>query len=52
MPGVAFDDNYGTVGMGVRSKLFGMDVTTGANVTVEQKGGSNTTFFVTFGGAF
>lgn len=52
VPGVAFDDSYGTLGMGVRSKLFGMDVTTGANVTVEQKGGSNTTFFVTFGGGF
>lgn len=52
VPGVAFDDSYGTVGMGVRSKLFGMDVTTGANVTVEQQGGSNTSFFVTFGGTF
>ncbi|WP_246037216.1 autotransporter domain-containing protein [Thermomonas fusca] len=52
VPGVAFDDSYGTLGMGVRSKLFGMDVTGGANVTVEQQGGSNTTFFVTFGGAF
>ncbi len=52
VPGVAFDDSYGTVGMGVRSKLFGMDVTGGANVTVEQQGGSNTTFFVTFGGTF
>lgn len=52
VPGVDFDDSYGTLGMGMRSKLFGMDVTTGANVTVEQKGGSNTTFFVTFGGSF
>lgn len=52
VPGVAFDDNYGTVGLGVRTKLLGLDVTAGANVTVEQMGGSDTSVFVTFGGAF
>ena len=52
VPGLAFDDGYGTLGMGVRSKLLGLDVTAGANVTVEQKGGSDTSFFLTVGGAF
>ncbi|QNN45797.1 autotransporter domain-containing protein [Thermomonas brevis] len=52
VPGVAFDDSYGTVGLGVRTKLLGLDVTAGANVTVEQMGGSDTSVFVTFGGAF
>lgn len=52
VPGVDFDDSYGTLGMGVRSKLLGLDVTAGANVTVEQKGGSDASFFLTVGGAF
>lgn len=52
VPGVAFDDSYGTVGLGVRTRMMGLDVTAGANVTVEQKGGSDTSVFVTFGGAF
>jgi outer membrane lipase/esterase len=52
VPGLAFDDTYGTLSFGVRSQLFGLDVTTGSNVTVGQKGGSNASFFVTVGGAF
>lgn len=52
VPGLAFDDGYGTLGLGVRSKLLGLDVNVGANVTVEQKGGSDASFFLTVGGAF
>lgn len=52
VPGLAVDDNYGTVGLGVRSKLFGLDMTAGANVTMAQKGGSDTGFFLTLGGTF
>ena len=52
VPGMDFDDSYGTVGLGVRTRMMGLDVTAGANVTVEQKGGSDTSVFVTFGGAF
>lgn len=52
VPGLAFDDTYGTLAFGVRSQVFGMDVTTGANVTTGQKGGSNASFFLTVGGKF
>jgi outer membrane lipase/esterase len=52
VPGVEFDDSYGTVGLGVRSKLMGLDVTAGTNLTVEQKGGSDLNVFITVGGSF
>jgi outer membrane lipase/esterase len=52
VPGVPFDDSYGTLGIGLRSKLLGMDVTAGSNLSINQKGGHDTNFFVTVGGSF
>lgn len=52
VPGLAFDRTYGTFTVGLRNKLGGLDLTTGANVTVGQSGGSNASFYVTLGGSF
>ena len=52
VPGLAFDDTYGTLAYGVRSQLLGFDVTTGSSLTVGQKGGHDSSFFLTIGGKF
>lgn len=52
VPGLEFDQTYGTLTYGVRSEVFGLDVTTGSNLTVGQKGGSNASFFLTVSGKF
>ena len=52
VPGLQFDDNYGTLTYGVRSELFGLDVTTGSSLTVGQKGGDDATFFVRLSSGF
>ena len=52
VPGLRADDSYGVLGLGVRSKLFGLDVTAGSNVSVEQRGGSHASLYLTLSGAF
>jgi outer membrane lipase/esterase len=52
VPGLPFDDTYGTLSYGVRSELFGLDITTGSNLTVGQKGGNDARFFLTVSGKF
>ena len=52
VPGLAFDDSYGTLTFGVRSKLMGLDVVTGSNVSVGQAGGNDYSTFITVGGRF
>ena len=52
VPGLPLDDTYGTLTYGVQSKLFGMDITTGSNITVGQKGGNDASFFLTISGKF
>jgi outer membrane lipase/esterase len=52
VPGLAFDNTYGTLTYGVRSQLVGLDVTTGSSLTVGQKGGNDSSFFLTVGGRF
>ena len=52
VPGLAFDDTYGTMAFGVRSKLLGLDANAGASVTVGQKGGNDATFFLSIGSKF
>ena len=37
---------------GVRSKVMGLDVTTGSSLTFNQRGGGDSSFFVTVGGSF
>lgn len=52
VPGLRQDRNYGTVVVGARTSLFGLDADIGATATVQQGGGNNATVFVTMGGKF
>jgi outer membrane lipase/esterase len=52
VPGVALDRDYGTAQFGVRTELFGLDVQTGASLTVNQSNGNNASVFVTMGSKF
>lgn len=52
VPGLPFDDSYGTLTYGVRSTLFGLDVTTGSSLTVGQRGGNDASFFLNVGSKF
>ena len=52
VPGLGFDDSYGTLTYGVRSEAFGFEVTTGSSVTVGQQGGNDATFFLNIGSKF
>ena len=52
VPGLAFDETYGTMVFGVRSQVLGLDVNAGSSLTVGQKGGNDATFFVSVGSKF
>lgn len=52
VPGLDFDRNYGTLLLGARSQLFGLDANFGASLTVGQKEGNNATVFATVGKGF
>ena len=52
VPGLPFDDSYGTLVFGVRSKLLGLDTNGGASLTVGQKGGNDATFVLSVGRKF
>lgn len=52
VPGVAFDDQYGTMLFGARTHLMGLDANVGATVTFGQAGGNDATVFATVGNRF
>jgi outer membrane lipase/esterase len=52
VPGVAFDDQYGTLLFGARTTLMGLDADVGASVTFGQAGGNDATVFATLGSRF
>ncbi len=52
VPGLAFDDTYGTMVFGMRTEVLGLDANAGASLTVGQKGGNNATFFLSVGSKF
>ena len=52
VPGVEFDDEYGTFTYGSRAELWGLELVTGSSVTIGQKAGDNASFFVTARGKF
>ena len=52
VPGLAFDDMYGTVLFGARTEIFGMEANVGATATINQGGGNDATVFATFGNRF
>lgn len=52
VPGVAFDDSYGSLVFGARTRLFGLDANLGSSLTVGQTGGHHATVFATVGSRF
>jgi len=52
VPGLAFDETYGTVVAGVRTSLVGLDANIGGSVTVGQKGGNDIALFLSIGSKF
>ena len=52
VPGLEFDDSYGTAILGARTELFGMDANIGLSTTIGQTGGTDSTIFATFGKSF
>ena len=52
VPGLAFDDEYGTFLVGARTRVMGLDADVGASATFGQAGGNDATLFVTVGNRF
>jgi len=52
VPGLQHDEDYGTVLLGVRTNLWGVEVDIGAVGSVAQSGGDYASVFVTFGRKF
>jgi len=52
VPGVVFDDSYGTVMFGARTSLFGLDANLGSSLTVGQGEGHHATVFASLGRRF
>lgn len=52
VPGLPFDDTYGTVAFGVRSRVMGLDANAGASLTVGQNGANDSSFFLTLSNKF
>lgn len=52
VPGLAFDDSYGTLVLGARTKLLGLDADVGTSLTFGQAGGNDATVFVSVGNRF
>lgn len=50
--GLTFDQSYGTLMFGARTRVLGLDANVGASLTVGQEGGRHATLFATFGGGF
>lgn len=52
VPGVRFDQNYGTLTFGARTKIMGLDANIGTSLTAGQKNADHATVFVTLGSSF
>ena len=52
VPGVDYDRSYGTLVMGARTQVFGLDADIGVSATGAQSGGNNASVFATFGSRF
>src|SRR5690606_38269505 len=52
VPGLKFDDMYGTLLFGARTHILGMEANVGATATFNQGGGNDATVFATFGNRF
>ena len=52
VPGVDFDNQYGTLLIGARTDLMGLDANVGATATFAQEAGDHATLFITVGNRF
>jgi outer membrane lipase/esterase len=52
VPGLELDENYGTLLLGVRTRVLGLDANIGASATVGQQVGDHASVFVTVGNRF
>ena len=52
VPGLEFDHDYGTILLGARTRLFGLDTNFGTSVTLGQTTGRQATVFVNVGSRF
>lgn len=52
VPGLRYDQDYGTVTFGARTRVFGFDADVGASTTINQDGGTDASVFLTVGSAF
>lgn len=52
VPGVEFDNTYGTLTYGTKAELWGMELLSGTSVSVGRKGGNDSSFFLTLRGEF
>jgi outer membrane lipase/esterase len=52
VPGLERDERFGTLLLGVRTTVMGLDANVGVSATVNQAGGNDASMFATFGGRF
>lgn len=52
VPGARFDDQYSTLLLGARTRLFGLDANIGTSLTIAQGGGNHATMFATVSTGF
>jgi outer membrane lipase/esterase len=52
VPGSGFDRSYGTLVVGTRTQVFGLDANVGVSATVAQRGGNDASVFATVGSHF
>ena len=52
VPGAEFDQDYSTLTLGARTKVFGFDANVGTSLTVGHKDANHATVFVTVGAGF
>jgi len=52
VPGAAYDRSYGTLVLGARTQVLGLDADFGVSATGGQSGGNNATAFASFGSRF
>jgi outer membrane lipase/esterase len=52
VPGMSYDRNYGTLVLGARTQVFGMDANVGVSASVAQRAGNDASVFASIGSSF
>lgn len=52
VPGLEYDENYGTLTVGARTMFFDLEANLGLSATLQQGGGNNASVFMTLGSSF